>query len=36
MSQPIRGHGSHLVFQTGSKNTNLIEEVEIFSPVKYG
>ena len=28
MSHPIRGQGSHLVFLTGRKNTNLVEDVE--------
>ena len=35
MSQPIRGQGSHLVFLIGPKNTNLVEEVEIFLSVKF-
>ena len=35
MSQPIRGQGSHLVFPIGLKNTNLLEDVEIFLPVKF-
>ena len=35
MSQQIRCQGGHLVFQTGSKNTNLIEDVEILLPVKF-
>ena len=30
MSQPIRGQGGHLVFPIGSKNTNLVEDVEIL------
>ena len=34
MSQPIRGHGGHLVFLIGPKNTNLVEDVEILLPVK--
>ena len=36
MSQPIRGQGGHLVFPIGPKNTNLVEEVEILLPVKFG
>ena len=35
MSQPIRGHGGHLVFPIGPKNTNLVEDVEILLPVKF-
>ena len=35
MSQPIRAWGSHLVFQIGPKNTNLVEDVEILLPVKF-
>ena len=35
MSQPIRGQGGHLVFPIGSKNTNLVEGVEILLPVKF-
>ena len=31
MSQPIRGQGGHLVFPTGLKNTNLVEDVEKMS-----
>ena len=34
-SQPIRGQGSHLVFPIGPKNTNLVEDVEVFLPVKF-
>ena len=30
MSQPIRGQGGHLVFSIGLKNTNLVEDVEIW------
>ena len=33
MSQPISGQGGHLVFPIGPKNTNLVEDVEIFLPV---
>ena len=35
MSQPIRGQGGHLVFRIGTKNTNLVEDVEILLPVKF-
>ena len=35
MSQPIRGQGGHLVFPIGPKNTNLVEDVEIYIPVKF-
>ena len=35
MSQPIRDQGGHLVFPIGSKNTNLVEDVEILLPVKF-
>ena len=35
MSQPIRGQGGHLVFLIGSKNTNLVEGVEILLSVKF-
>ena len=35
MSQPIRGQDGHLVFPVGPKNTNLVEDVEIFLPVKF-
>ena len=35
MFQPIRGHGSHLVFPIGPKNTNLVKDVEILLPVKF-
>ena len=35
MSQPIRGQDGHLVFPIGSKNTNLVEGVEILIPVKF-
>ena len=31
----IRGQGGHLVFPIGSKNTNLVEDVEILLPVKF-
>ena len=36
MSQPIRGQGGHLVFPIGPKNTNLVEDVKILLPVKFG
>ena len=35
MSQPIRGQGGHLVFPIGPKNTNLVEDVKIYLPVKF-
>ena len=35
MSQPIRGQGGHFVFPIGPKNTNLVEDVEIYLPVKF-
>ena len=35
MSQPIRGQGGHLVFPIGPKNTNLVEDFEIWLPVKF-
>ena len=35
MSQPIRGQGGHLVFPISPKNTNLVEDVEIYLPVKF-
>ena len=35
LSQPIRGHGGHLVFPIRPKNTNLVEDVEILLPVKF-
>ena len=36
MSQPIRGRDGQLVFPIGPKNTNLIEDVEILLPGKFG
>ena len=36
MSQPIRVRGGHPVFPIGPKNTNLVEDVEILLPVKFG
>ena len=35
MSHPIRGQGGHLVFRIGSKNKNLVEDVEFLLPVKF-
>ena len=35
MSQPISGHGGHLVFPIGSKNTKLVEDIEILLSVKF-
>ena len=35
MSQPIRGQGGHLVFPIGTKNTNLVEGVEILLSVEF-
>ena len=35
MFQPIRGQDGHLVFPIGPKNTNLVEDVEIYLPVKF-
>ena len=35
MSQPIRGHGGHLVFPIGPKNTNFVEDGSILLPVKF-
>ena len=35
MSQPIRGQGGHLIFPIGPKNTNLVEDIEIFFTVKF-
>ena len=35
MSQPIRGHGGHLVFPIGPKNTNLVGDVEMLLLVKF-
>ena len=35
MSQSIIGQGGHLVFPIGSKNTNLVEDIEILLPVKF-
>ena len=35
MSQPIRGQGGHLVFLIGPKNTILVEDIEIYLPVKF-
>ena len=35
MSKPIRGQGGHLVIPIGSKNTILVEDIEILLPVKF-
>ena len=35
MSQPIRGHGGHLVYPIGPTHTNLAEDVEILLPIKF-
>ena len=35
MSKPIRGQGGHLVFPIGSKNTNLVKDIEILLPGKF-
>ena len=35
MSQQIRGHGGHLVFLIGPKNTNLIKDLKILLPVEF-
>ena len=35
MSPPITGQDDHLVFTIGSKNTNLVEDVEILLPFKF-
>ena len=35
MSQPIRGQGGHLVFRISPKNTNLVEDVEIYLSLKF-
>ena len=35
MIQPIRGHGGHLCFPIGPKNTNFVVDVEILFPVKF-
>ena len=35
MFQPIRGQGGHLGFPIGTKNTNLVEDVEDLLPVKF-
>ena len=36
MSQSIRGQGGHLGFPMDPKNTDLVEDVEILLPVKFG
>ena len=35
MSQPIRGQGGHLVFPISTKNTKLVEDIEILLPFKF-
>ena len=35
LSQPIRGQGGHLAFPIGSKNANLVEDVEILLLLKF-
>ena len=35
MSQPIRGRDGHFVFVIGPKNTNSVEDVDIFLHVKF-
>ena len=35
MSQPIMCHVGHLIFPIAPKNTNLVEDIEIFFPVKF-
>ena len=35
MFQPSRGQGGHLGFPISTKNTNLVEDVEDFLPVKF-
>ena len=35
MSKSIKGHGGHLVFPIGPKNVKIVEDVEIFLPVKF-
>ena len=35
MSQQIRGHGRHIVFLIGPKNTNLVEDVEHLVSVQF-
>ena len=35
MSQQIGGKGGNLVFPIGTKNTNLVEDIEILLPVKF-
>ena len=35
ISQPIMGHGGHLCFPIGPKNTDLVKDVEILLPVKF-
>ena len=35
MTQPIWGKGGHLVFPIGTKNTNLVEDIEILLAIKF-
>ena len=35
MFQPFRGQGGHLVFPIDPKNTNLVQDNEIFLPIKF-
>ena len=35
MSQPIRGQGGYLFFPIGTKNTILVDDIEILLPVKF-
>ena len=35
MSQPIRGQEGHVVFLSGPKNENLLEDVNILLSVKF-
>ena len=35
MPQPVRSRDGHLVFQISTKNTNVVEDVEILIPVKF-
>ena len=35
MSQPIRGHGGHLVYPIGPTHTNLVEDIEILLAIKF-
>ena len=35
MSQPIMGHGGHLIFPICPKNADLVKDVKILLPVKF-